>query len=161
MSTAESPTRPLPIDDRKERLRIYTDYAPFMLSYKEEIYKCVYEDDHDFVVQRMPEKPDQIKYKATCGHMYCKAENGVFEPNTYRVSVERKDDNDPANPLGQCIPLQPLYKFSPALIKCKLVSPVILSRKILGTKHALSQGPTGCRSVVKERTISIGSAWCA
>ena len=161
MSTVESPSGPLPIDNQKERLRIYTDYAPAMLAYKEEIYKCVYEDDHDFILQRMPEKPDQIQYKATCGHMYCKAENGVFEFNTYRVSIERKNNNDPANPLRQCIPLQPLHKISPALMKCKLVSPVTLSRKIFSAKYPLSQGPTGCRSVVKGRTTSIGFALCA
>lgn len=134
MSAAESRNGPLLVDDPKARLRIYMDHAPVMLSYKKNIYNCVHEDNHDFIVQRMPERLDQIKHKTTCGHMYCKAENGVFEPNTYRVSVERRNDTDPAIPLGQSIPLQPLYNVSPSLIKCKLVSPTITCWKHLALK---------------------------
>ena len=77
----------LPLSELEEKYRIYVDYEPQMRAQKKDMYSCVHDDEHELILQRIPRDPPDIQYKTTCGHMYCKAWNGVFEPGAYRVSV--------------------------------------------------------------------------
>lgn len=144
----------------QERLfRIYQEHEPVMRAYKRAISICVHEDEHDFTLQRIPGNPKDIQYKTTCGHMYCKSANGVFEPHTYRVSIERKQNADPQKPLDGAIPLEPLHKWSSTLAKCEQVPSMLLLVIVLSiSKALLLQGQGALRSAEKERTSSIGYA---
>ena len=77
----------LPLSELEEKYRIYVDYEPKMREQKKDMFSCVHDDEHELILQRIPQDPADIQYKTTCGHMYCKAWNGVFEPGAYRVSV--------------------------------------------------------------------------
>ena len=107
------------LDEMEERRRIYVDHDPHMREHKKDIFSCVHDDGHDLILQRMPREPADIQYKTTCGHMYCKSWNAVFEPGAYRVSVEERENSDPESAFSGAIPLEPLYKWSSAMARCK------------------------------------------
>ena len=119
-----------PLSEMEERHRIYVDHEPQMREYKKDMFSCVHDDEHDLILQRIPPDPTDIQYRTTCGHMYCKAWNGVFEPGSYRVSVEERENFDSESPFSEAIPLEPLYKWSPALARCK---PLLANSFTLGS----------------------------
>lgn len=125
--TDDSTDESLPLSEQEEKRRIYVDHEPQMRRYKKDMFSCVHDDQHDLILQRMPRDPADIQYKTTCGHMYCKSWNGVFELGSYRVSVEEKENLDAESPFSGAIPLQPLHKWSPALARCKQVPANIIT----------------------------------
>ena len=117
--TDDATDESLPSSELEEQRRVYVEHEPQMRAYKKDMFSCVHDDEHDLFLQRIPQDPADIQYKTTCGHMYCKAWNGVFEPGTYRVSVEEKEERDSESPFRGAIPLEPRYKWSSALARCK------------------------------------------
>lgn len=112
----------------KKRSRDYKKLMPYMRKYKKAILACWEDGAHTFRLQPMPLQIQDIQYVTTCGYPYCPLEDGIMEPGTLRVSIERNEHPDSEVDWSQRIPLQPSQQYTPAWRECMILRYILASQ---------------------------------